>query len=1103
MEEKIQVRASTGSRLPKFGRTNAVGNIFQRTSNGTHAGLSGQTNITRVVKHSDLNRTSAFPLSWPKPKCEQNDQISKGPLPAEKVHEKRFSLSYMAGDKDAPRLSGRAKTAGKQNNMFMSNNDDLNENLLSGLPNAAKFTKTTLFGRTAYSALNACKPQVNGFYSSKPPVGLQRPRANSATIRNFSNKLPANSVDNVKSFSHVRRSQSFSHSIQNPLLPSGALTRSYSFNRDTDLTRAYDTQRVPTRAAPKTNLLSRTSRQYELPNGNDLKSSFTRTFSGKQSTGLKTPGLSNGSAVPPSLGYKISRPSLLKPSRTQFPRELLVDGSKSSSVSSATEKTEHVSSRAGEATDDQQQVEQKELDIGSYVLCDGLDDSQDQYYSEDVDELSISSLSSSDKNDLSEDFSDDFIDLEDGNTNVTIVKSEKQMVLLPPVEYSLDSLLKGEKDLVDKPDDWLGHNETESTKSPRISPDMEYRDPSSLELSPSDSSDGTYMWDEEGMEPIRNIHPCGSYESSEMNSLDILNNLDSCDLEDDDLMLDVDLPEDPPCDIGKSVENMSNLERTERQPAFWKRAPQRLNGQEQYHLINADHYHNGRAYMESPTDRESFGSPTFYPPSPRTSQMMCLRDSTVMLDEMTLCHMVQDCTAVKTQLLKLKRLLQQEDDTGSTQDLPQSVPTTPEPQDHETRWKTEGLLNEIRQLKEESQKKDEKIQQLEHQLKTRCKCQKGSQDSLGAKPKQCEKYTQTTWRKNSQQVLQYSSNALSSTDHPLERLTPPLHTVAQNKDEDTLRRTSSCGQNGIVGTFSKVPENELSALLSTKLKIQDVEDNPEEFKKTEEPSANHAWVVNNDTLGHEQPPSSFPISSPADTKKDTQSKLTVKTTLTRQVPRPKTLQLYKSITQNTLANQGVTNSSLSSDNCLPCKASQKPTLTSSNVSAQNGCQKVVHQPPLNDCTVGKLPGHVTSNTISGSPKILYNSADSAHTLLTKPDSPPIQSKSPEVGNSKSSTLAYSVSQLQGPEIEPSKKPSKQTLKTSMLRPPGNFTSKLKKPSSPKSDLLCPTTSPHDKSKSPQKSSSSVIPRPLSYKKEEAVENSTPKKQSRLPQPKAH
>lgn len=34
-------------------------------------------------------------------------------------------------------------------------------------------------------------------------------------------------------------------------------------------------------------------------------------------------------------------------------------------------------------------------------------------------------------------------------------------------------------------------------------------------------------------------------------SQDILNNLESCDLEDDDLMLDVDLPEDTPLENGK------------------------------------------------------------------------------------------------------------------------------------------------------------------------------------------------------------------------------------------------------------------------------------------------------------------------------------------------------------------------------------------------------------------------------------------------------------------------------------------------------------------------------------------------------------------------
>ena len=42
----------------------------------------------------------------------------------------------------------------------------------------------------------------------------------------------------------------------------------------------------------------------------------------------------------------------------------------------------------------------------------------------------------------------------------------------------------------------------------------------SLDLSPSDSSGGTYMWDEEGLEPLGSAtsHPCGSYDS-DLNSL--------------------------------------------------------------------------------------------------------------------------------------------------------------------------------------------------------------------------------------------------------------------------------------------------------------------------------------------------------------------------------------------------------------------------------------------------------------------------------------------------------------------------------------------------------------------------------------------------------
>lgn len=56
---------------------------------------------------------------------------------------------------------------------------------------------------------------------------------------------------------------------------------------------------------------------------------------------------------------------------------------------------------------------------------------------------------------------------------------------------------------------------------PLMSPDVDHHAASSLELSPSNSSGGTYMWDEEGMEPLghnTHIHRCSSYES-ELNSI--------------------------------------------------------------------------------------------------------------------------------------------------------------------------------------------------------------------------------------------------------------------------------------------------------------------------------------------------------------------------------------------------------------------------------------------------------------------------------------------------------------------------------------------------------------------------------------------------------
>ncbi|XP_014644506.1 PREDICTED: serine-rich coiled-coil domain-containing protein 2 isoform X2 [Ceratotherium simum simum] len=228
-------------------------------------------------------------------------------------------------------------------------------------------------------------------------------------------------------------------------------------------------------------------------------------------------------------------------------------------------------------------------------------------------------------------------------------------------------------------------------------------------------------------------------------------------------------------------DDMNRFDRSDRnvrqsQEGFWKRPTQRWSGQEHYHLSHPDHYHHhgksdlsrGSPYRESPLGHfESYGGTPFFQAQ---KMFVDVPENTVILDEMTLRHMVQDCTAVKTQLLKLKRLLHQHDGSGSLHDIQLSLPSSPEPEDGDQIYKNEDLLNEIKQLKEEIKKKDEKIQLLEHQLATQCNCHQKSKEE---KCTYADKYTQTPWRKIPPQVLQPSSSLPRLTDHAQGKLIKP------------------------------------------------------------------------------------------------------------------------------------------------------------------------------------------------------------------------------------------------------------------------------------------------------------------------------------------
>ncbi|XP_057386554.1 serine-rich coiled-coil domain-containing protein 2 isoform X3 [Balaenoptera acutorostrata] len=625
MEEKTQIKTFLGSKLPKYG-TKPVRSTLQPIPNGKPVNLLGtskSSNAKSYIKNNGSDCSLSHSFNWRTAnKYQFSAQSPEEPNGTQSSHDKEIDPEKHApaqGMFDKNGMKGGLKSISlltsklaKPSTMFVSSAEELNQKSLSGPSNLGKFTKGTLLGRTSYASVSAPKSQLNGFYGNRSAGSIQRPRANSCATRSSSGESLAQSLDNIKSLACEKmvRSQSFSHSIQNSFLPPSSITRSHSFNRAADLTKPYQNQQLPIRVPLRSSMLTRNSRQSEVLNGNEhLGYGFNRPYA----AGGKKLALPNGPGVTSTLGYRMVHPSLLKSGRPPFSGTITVDGNKNSLADTCIEEDAALVAKDRAKDKDQELIENDSYRTENDQTM--KHDAKIRYLSDDVDDISLSSLSSSDKNDLSEDFSDDFIDIEDSNrTRVTpeeISLKEEKCENVPPKDI-FDSPKENEKSF-SKTDEWIDisvsvEDRSECSKHASgnnlISPDTDYRAGSSFELSPSDSSDGTYMWDEEGLEPIGNVHPVGSYESSEMNSIDILNNLESCDLEDDDLMLDVDLPEDAPLE-NVECDNMNRFDRSDRnvrqsQEGFWKRPPQRWSGQEHYHLSHPDHYHHyGKSDLSS------------------------------------------------------------------------------------------------------------------------------------------------------------------------------------------------------------------------------------------------------------------------------------------------------------------------------------------------------------------------------------------------------------------------------------------------------------------------------------------------------------------------
>nr|XP_005555486.2 serine-rich coiled-coil domain-containing protein 1 isoform X1 [Macaca fascicularis]XP_045249297.1 serine-rich coiled-coil domain-containing protein 1 isoform X1 [Macaca fascicularis]XP_045249298.1 serine-rich coiled-coil domain-containing protein 1 isoform X1 [Macaca fascicularis] len=202
--------------------------------------------------------------------------------------------------------------------------------------------------------------------------------------------------------------------------------------------------------------------------------------------------------------------------------------------------------------------------------------------------------------------------------------------------------------------------------------------------------------------------------SSKMNSLDVLNNLGSCELDEDDLMLDLEFLEEQNLhpsvcreDSYHSVVSCAAVVLTPMEPTIEMKKREEPKFPE-------PSKQNLSLKLTKDVDQEARCSHiSRMPNSPSADWPLQGVEENGGIDSLPFRLMLQDCTAVKTLLLKMKRVLQESTDmspASSTTSLPVS-PLTEEPVLFKDIMKDECSMLKL-QLKE----KDELISQLQEEL---------------------------------------------------------------------------------------------------------------------------------------------------------------------------------------------------------------------------------------------------------------------------------------------------------------------------------------------------------------------------------------------------
>ncbi|XP_077470014.1 serine-rich coiled-coil domain-containing protein 2 isoform X2 [Stigmatopora argus] len=716
MEDKILTKSAMVSRLPKFGGRSGSGGAGH-LSNGS----STQEPKTAPTRPSGTIRTSPFTLKWKKDEETAPSSLTSSadggkdksrqlPSPGTPIMRRSGGLAVAAASpKVLPKQS--LKVAPKDS-------IKLGQSSLNGAP---KTDHADTESRLARPKLSSCSSTTSG---SQDPL--------------------SQSGENLE-LEQMVRSHSFTHLKQIPSPNSQPMIRSFSFNRAVELAKPLaNTQLRP----PRSGFL----KPPQLSNGrlalglggmrsglggsassggllSNSTSSLPTRSAPSTPRALKKPMICT-SGFKKLLGNSSGSPGLSQASPTQAKQQkTIVSGcvQRTTKPSSVPPHVDPATVGKGEERDSHNNIYQcptgerpKEETVIPPISNQAAGDFQE--------DMSLSSASSLDKGNTSEEFLDDLDSVGD-------VFSDGD----PPPKNSFLAE-NGDWDLADPGEESpMQDSQGPIGKRPE---DGHVCPVSSLELSPSNSSGGTYMWDEEGLEPLGEPGSYSShlYDGSGLNNVDILNNLPvEVDDDDNELMLDLDLPEDGLHDFN-TMSNGDSVPHRQGQ----RRRNHRWNGGD--HLAN-----DGRAPFFHHYDALKSSKMYLQAVSPETRQ----NNHASVPDEMSLDHMSQDCSLVKNQLLRLKNLLQMED-TDSPADVAGETNSASQ---------FDEMLKEVHMLREELRSRDKTIvqltlqcqqhqreQTLAQQRQVRCQCQQQRAPSLLRQPgdkrlqRPCDKATQTSWR---------------------------------------------------------------------------------------------------------------------------------------------------------------------------------------------------------------------------------------------------------------------------------------------------------------------------------------------------------------------